>query len=76
MELYQYFASVREVLSREGKTQGDQAAIGAYALGILPLIKFLLEFINLDKMNANEVVFADEFSVAGCLNNINITGIN
>ena len=42
----------------------------AYAWGILPLIKFLLEFINLNEMNAKEVVSADDFSVAGSLNSI------
>ena len=44
--------------------------MGAYALGIPPLIKFLLEFIKLNEMNAKEVVFADELSVAGNLNSI------
>ena len=44
--------------------------MGAYALGVLPLIKFLLEFINLNKVTAKEVVFADDFSVAGNLNGI------
>ena len=38
--------------------------MGAYTLGILPLIKFLLNFINLNKINA------DDFSVAGNLNSI------
>ena len=44
--------------------------MGAYALDILPLIKFLLEFINLHEMNAKEVALADDFSVAGSLNSI------
>ena len=44
--------------------------MGAYASGILPLIKFLIEFINLNEINAKDVVFADNFSVAGCLNSI------
>ena len=44
-------------------------AMGAYALGILSLIKFLLEFIKLNEINAKEVVFP-EFSVAGNLNSI------
>ena len=34
--------------------------MGAYVLGILPLIKLLLQFINLNEMNVEEAVFADE----------------
>ena len=60
----------RGTLSIEEATQDDQTAMGAYVLGILPLIKFLLQFISLNEMNANEAVFADEFSVAGSLNSI------
>ena len=65
-----FLVAGREILSSEGTTQGDQTAMVAYALGILPLIKFLLEFINLKEMNAKKVVFADDFSVAGNLNSI------
>ena len=44
--------------------------MGAYVLGIVPLIKFLLQFINLNEMNVKEAVFPDEFFIAGSLNSI------
>ena len=44
--------------------------MGAYVLGILPLIKLLLQFINLNEMNVEEADFVDEFSIAGSLNRI------
>ena len=59
-----------EILPSEGTTQGDSTAMGANTLGILSLIKFLVEFINLNEINVKEVVFADDFSVAGSLNSI------
>ena len=65
-----FIVAGRKILPSVRTTQGDQRAMGAYALGILQLIKFLLEFINLNEMNAKEVVFADDFSVAGSLNSI------
>ena len=37
--------------------------MGAYALGILPLLQFLLDFISVKELN--EVAFADDFTVAG-----------
>ena len=59
-----------EILSSEETTQDDPRAMGAYVLGILPLIKFLLQFFNLNEMNVKKAVFADKFSLAGSLNSI------
>ena len=53
-----------EILFTVETTQGDPTALGAYTSGILALIKFLLEFILLNEMNAKEVAFADDFSIA------------
>ena len=65
-----FIVGVGEILSSEGATLADATAMRAYELGTLPLIKFLLEFINLNDTNAKEVVFSDDFSVAGSLNSI------
>ena len=59
-----------ELFSKEGTTQGDPTSMGAYALGILPLLQFLLDFISVNELNAREVAFADNFTVAGKLSSI------
>ena len=60
----------RYLLVKGQLTQGDPRALAAYALGILSLIKFLLEFVNLNEMNAKEAALAGHFSVACSLNSI------
>ena len=59
-----------ELLSKEGTTQGDPTSVGAYALGILPLLQFLLDLISVNELSANEVAFADDFTVPGKLSSI------
>ena len=59
-----------ELLSNEGTTQGDLTSMDAYALGISPLLQFLLDFISVNDLNAKEVAFADDFTVAGKISSI------
>ena len=44
--------------------------MGAYALGILLLLQFLLDFISVNELNAKEVAFVDDFAVAGKISSI------
>ena len=48
----------------EGTTQGDSIPVGAYALGVTPLIHFLGQ-IYFYQQRSKEVAFADDFTVAG-----------
>ena len=59
-----------ELPSLEGTIQGDPTSMGYYALGVLALLQFLLDFILVNKLNAKEVAFADGFTVAGKLSSI------
>ena len=59
-----------ELLSKEGTTQGDPTSIGAYALGILLLLQFLLDLIPVNQLNAKEVAFADDLTVADKISSI------
>ena len=59
-----------KLLSKEATTQGDSTPVGAYALGILPLLQFLVDFISVNELNAKEVALADDFTVAGKISSI------
>ena len=48
------FVGGGEILSSEDTIRCDPTAMGAYVLGILSLIKFLLQLINLVEMNFKE----------------------
>ena len=62
------------MLSKEWTTQDDPTAIGAYSLGILPLIHFRFEFISINHLSAKETAFADDFTVADKLTSIRDLG--
>ena len=56
-----------EILSKEGTTQGDPTSMGAYTLGILPVLHSLLDFVFINDLQTKEFAFADDFTVAGKL---------
>ena len=65
-----------ELLCKEGTTQSDPTSIGVYALRMLPVLQFLLDFISVDKLNAKKVAFADDFTAAGKFSIIKTVGVN
>ena len=56
------------ILSEEGSTQGDVAAMAMYAIGIRPLIDLLHR--NTDNWKCQQVWYADDSSSAGHLSEI------
>ena len=60
----------KELLSREGTTQGDPTAMAAYAIGMTPLLMFLFEYITSNNNTTKHVAFADDFTVAGKIHEI------
>ena len=59
-----------EILSKEGKTQGDPTSMGDYALGILPMLHSFLDFVLASDFQTRKVAFADDLTVAGKLADI------
>ncbi|XP_057302766.1 uncharacterized protein LOC130636933 [Hydractinia symbiolongicarpus] len=57
----------KEILSREGTTQGDPTSMAAYAIGIIPLLKALFNNTRSNDHTLKEVAYADDFTVAGKL---------
>ena len=51
--------------SKEGTPQGDPTAMGAYSLGVTPLLHFFHEFVLVNKQGCKELAFVDDFFVAG-----------
>ena len=60
----------KEVKCKEGTILWDTIAMGAYALGVTPLIHFLHEYILVNKQWCEEAAFADDSSDAGKSKNI------
>ena len=59
-----------EILSKEGKTQSNLTLMGDYALGILPMLHSLLDFVWTNGLQTSEVAFTDDLTVAGKLGDI------
>ena len=60
-----------ELLSKEGTAQRDTSAIAGYALGVTQLIQILLEITSSNKLYSKEIAYADDFTVAGSIKDIN-----
>ena len=59
-----------EILSKEGTTQGDPTSMEVYALGSLPMLHSLLDFVLTNNPQTREVAFDDDLTVAGKIANI------
>ena len=71
-----FFVGGGEILSSEDTIRGDPTAMGAYVLGILSLIKFLLQLINLVEMNFKEQSLRTIFLLLAVWIALSITGMN
>ena len=60
----------KEILTKEGTTQGDPTSMGTYALEVTLLLHFLHEFILTSEYRSKEVAFADDLTAAGKIEEI------
>ena len=54
-----------EILSKQGTTRGDPTSKGPYALGILQMLHFFLDFFLTNKLQTKEFPSADDLTVPG-----------
>ena len=52
-------------LSMEAIVQGDPTCMVAYVLGLTPLIQHLREIASCNKLYSKEIVYANDFTIAG-----------
>ena len=64
----QIVISGKEILSKEGTTQGDPTSVGTYSLGMN--VHFLYVFILINEHRVTEVAFEDGVTVAGNIEEI------
>ena len=60
----------KEILSKEGTSQGNSTSIGPYALGVTLLLRFLHEFILINEQKSKEIAFAHDLRAAGSIKEI------
>ena len=65
-----------ELFFKEGKIQGDPTSVVAYALGILPLLQFLLDFISVNEPPAKKLLLQMTLWLLGNYQALKTTGAN
>ena len=65
-----------ELYFKESKIQGDPTSVVAYALGILPLLQFLLDFISVNEPPAKKLLLQMTLWLLGNYQALKTTGAN
>ena len=65
-----------ELFFKESKIQGDPTSVVAYALGILPLLQFLLDFISVNEPPAKKLLLQMTLWLLGNYQALKTTGAN